>query len=85
MAVRVGAQVQPQHTEYAQMRDTWLRVEEMGADTLFNWDHFYPLRGEPVVPDRVVTRGPRRVHLPARSRRRSRCGSRTEEAEVCDD
>ena len=47
MAVRVGAQVQPQHAEYAQMRDTWLRVEEMGADTLFNWDHFYPLRGEP--------------------------------------
>jgi probable F420-dependent oxidoreductase len=47
MAVRVGAQVQPQHIEYAQMRDTWLRVEEMGADTLFNWDHFYPLRGEP--------------------------------------
>ena len=47
MVVRVGAQVQPQHTEYAQMRDTWLRVEEMGADTLFNWDHFYPLRGEP--------------------------------------
>ena len=32
MAVRVGAQIQPQHAEYAQMRDTWLRVEEMGAD-----------------------------------------------------
>jgi len=47
MAVRVGAQIQPQHAEYAQMRDTWLRVEEMGADTLFNWDHFYPLSGEP--------------------------------------
>ena len=47
MSVRVGAQVQPQHAEYAQMRDTWLRVEEMGADTLFNWDHFYPLYGEP--------------------------------------
>jgi probable F420-dependent oxidoreductase len=29
------------------MRDAWLRVEEMGADTLFNWDHFYPLYGEP--------------------------------------
>ncbi len=47
MAVRVGAQIQPQHASYAQMRDTWLRVEEMGADTLFNWDHFYPLYGEP--------------------------------------
>ena len=47
MTVRVGAQIQPQHAGYAQMRDAWLRVEEMGADTLFNWDHFYPLSGEP--------------------------------------
>ncbi|MDP9409636.1 MAG: LLM class F420-dependent oxidoreductase [Actinomycetota bacterium] len=47
MAVRVGAQIRPQHATYAQMRDAWLRVEEMGADTLFNWDHFYPLSGEP--------------------------------------
>ena len=47
MAVRVGAQIQPQHASYAQMRDAWLRVEEAGADTLFNWDHFFPLYGEP--------------------------------------
>jgi probable F420-dependent oxidoreductase len=47
LAVRVGVQIQPQHAEYVQMRDAWLRVEEMGADTLFNWDHFYPLYGEP--------------------------------------
>jgi len=47
MEVRVGAQIQPQHASYAQMRDTWLRVEEMGADTLFNWDHFFPLYGDP--------------------------------------
>ena len=45
--IRVGAQLQPQHASYAQMREAWLRVEEMGADTLFNWDHFYPLYGEP--------------------------------------
>ena len=29
--IRVGAQIQPQHAEYRQMRDTWLRVEEMGG------------------------------------------------------
>jgi len=29
------------------MRDAWLRVEEAGADTLFNWDHFFPLYGDP--------------------------------------
>jgi len=44
--IRVGAQIQPQHATYAQMRDAWRRVEDMGADTLFNWDHFYPLYGD---------------------------------------
>ncbi len=29
------------------MREAWVEVEEMGADTLFNWDHFYPLYGDP--------------------------------------
>jgi len=33
--VRVGAQIYPQQASYAQMRDVWLRVEAMGADTLF--------------------------------------------------
>ena len=44
--LRVSAQIQPQHASYGQMRDAWLRVEEMGADALFNWDHFFPLYGE---------------------------------------
>src|ERR671913_909726 len=47
MTVRVGVQLQPQHASYAQMRDAWLRVEEMGADTIFTWDHFFPLYGDP--------------------------------------
>jgi probable F420-dependent oxidoreductase len=46
MTVRVGAQIHPQQASYARMRDAWLRVEEMGADTLFNWDHFFPLYGD---------------------------------------
>ena len=44
--IRVGVTIRPQHGEFAQMRDTWLRAEEMGADTLFIWDHFFPLFGE---------------------------------------
>ncbi len=47
MTIRIGAQVKPQHGEYRKMRETWTAVEEIGADTLFNWDHFYPLSGEP--------------------------------------
>jgi len=45
--VRIGVQVQPQHATYARMREAWLRVEDAGVDTLFNWDHFYPLHGDP--------------------------------------
>lgn len=47
MEIRVGVQVHPQHATYEKMRETWLRAEEMGADVVFNWDHFYPLYGEP--------------------------------------
>lgn len=32
--LRVGAQIYPQQASYAQMRDVWLRVEEVGAATL---------------------------------------------------
>ena len=47
MDVRVGAQIQPQHASYGDMRRAWVETEDLGADTLFTWDHFYPLYGEP--------------------------------------
>ena len=45
--LRIGVRVAPQHCTYQQMRDAWLRAEEAGADTLFTWDHFFPLFGDP--------------------------------------
>ncbi|HWH66680.1 MAG TPA: LLM class F420-dependent oxidoreductase, partial [Gaiellales bacterium] len=48
--IRVGVQLQPQQGTLSKMREAWLRVEEMGADTVFNWDHFYPLYGDPDGP-----------------------------------
>jgi probable F420-dependent oxidoreductase len=45
--VRVGLQLQPQHATYQQIRDTAAEAERLGADVLFNWDHFYPLSGDP--------------------------------------
>jgi probable F420-dependent oxidoreductase len=45
--IRVGVQVQPQHADYAGMRQAWIEAEEIGADMVFTWDHFYPLYGEP--------------------------------------
>lgn len=45
--IRVGIQITQQHATYHQIRDAWKAVDESGADTLFNWDHFYPLSGDP--------------------------------------
>jgi probable F420-dependent oxidoreductase len=33
--------------EYAIIRRTAAEAEELGVDVLFNWDHFYPLSGDP--------------------------------------
>ena len=45
--VRIAVQIQPQHGDYAQIRSAAVRAEEMGVDIAFNWDHFFPLSGEP--------------------------------------
>jgi probable F420-dependent oxidoreductase len=45
--VRIGVQVQPQHSLYPKVRETVRALEDMGADIIFNWDHFYPLSGDP--------------------------------------
>ncbi|KRE62771.1 LLM class F420-dependent oxidoreductase [Nostocoides sp. Soil756] len=45
--VRIGAQLQPQHASYADLRRAVAQLEEIGVDVVFNWDHFYPLYGEP--------------------------------------
>jgi probable F420-dependent oxidoreductase len=47
VAIKVGVQVQPQHADFDGMRRAWREAEEMGADSVFTWDHFYPLSGEP--------------------------------------
>ena len=45
--VRIGVQIAPQHAPYEVIRDTAAALEDAGVDILFNWDHFYPLSGEP--------------------------------------
>lgn len=45
--IRIGAQIRPQHTSYADLRAAWVAAEEAGVDTIFVWDHFFPLRGDP--------------------------------------
>ena len=44
--IRVAVQLHPQHGAYEAMRRAVDRVEEVGADLLYTWDHFFPLYGE---------------------------------------
>ena len=37
----------PQHADYASIRRAAAEAEDIGIDIVFNWDHFYPLSGEP--------------------------------------
>src|ERR1700754_336439 len=46
-SLRVGVQVQPQQADFEGMRRAWREAEEMGVDSIFCWDHFYPLYGDP--------------------------------------
>jgi probable F420-dependent oxidoreductase len=45
--IRIGVQLQPQHAEYAEIRRAVAEAEEIGVDIVFNWDHFFPLYGDP--------------------------------------
>jgi len=48
--IRIGVQLHPQHTTYASYADAVRRFDQMGVDSIFNWDHFFPLYGEPDGP-----------------------------------
>jgi probable F420-dependent oxidoreductase len=45
--VRIGAQLHPQHGTYDGLRTAAGASEELGYDIVYNWDHFYPLYGDP--------------------------------------
>jgi len=45
--IKISVQIQPQHGTYAQQRQAWIEADELGVDVVFNWDHFFPLRGDP--------------------------------------
>jgi probable F420-dependent oxidoreductase len=45
--IRIGVQLHPQHTSYADFADAVRRAEDLGVDTIWNWDHFFPLSGDP--------------------------------------
>ena len=48
--IRIGVQLHPQHTSYASFAEAVRRFEEIGVDSIWNWDHFFPLSGDPQGP-----------------------------------
>lgn len=45
--VRLGVQLRPQHSPYDRIRHAAAELDALGVDVIFNWDHFFPLYGEP--------------------------------------
>ena len=43
---QVGVQLQPQHTTMADLRAAARAADEMGVDSIWTWDHFFPLYGD---------------------------------------
>ena len=46
-SIRIAVQIEPQQVDYAQIRRAVAAAEEVGVDIVFNWDHFFPLYGDP--------------------------------------
>lgn len=44
---RIGVQLWPQATTVAELRRAAVAAEDAGVDSVWVWDHFYPLRGDP--------------------------------------
>jgi probable F420-dependent oxidoreductase len=45
--VRIAIQLHPQHADYSDIRRAVTQAEDLGVDIVYNWDHFYPLYGDP--------------------------------------
>jgi probable F420-dependent oxidoreductase len=44
---KVGVTIHPQQCTIGQLRDAWRRADALGVDSIWFWDHFFPLYGNP--------------------------------------
>ena len=44
---KVGVTIHPQQCTIDQLRDAWRRCDDLGVDSIWFWDHFFPLYGNP--------------------------------------
>jgi probable F420-dependent oxidoreductase len=47
MQMKIGVQLHPQATTVDDMRRAWREADALGVDSIWVWDHFYPLYGDP--------------------------------------
>ena len=47
MSFKVGVTIHPQQCTINELRSAWRRSDELGVDSIWFWDHFYPLYGNP--------------------------------------
>jgi probable F420-dependent oxidoreductase len=47
---RVGVQLHPSHTSIGDLRAAWEEADRMGVDSIWTWDHFFPLYGDDTGP-----------------------------------
>jgi alkanesulfonate monooxygenase SsuD/methylene tetrahydromethanopterin reductase-like flavin-dependent oxidoreductase (luciferase family) len=45
--IKVGVQIAPEHTTYKDFANVVRQIENLGVDSIWNWDHFFPLFGDP--------------------------------------
>jgi probable F420-dependent oxidoreductase len=43
---KVGVSFHPQHTTIERLREGWRAADALGVDSIWTWDHFYPLYGD---------------------------------------
>lgn len=44
---KVGVTIHPQQCTIGELRDAWRRADALGVDSIWFWDHFFPLYGNP--------------------------------------
>jgi probable F420-dependent oxidoreductase len=48
--MKIGVSLLPEHTTVASIRKAWRAADALGVDSLWIWDHFFPVTGDPDGP-----------------------------------
>jgi probable F420-dependent oxidoreductase len=49
-AIKIGVTIIPQHTTADRFLRAWREADALGVDSIWTWDHFFPLSGDPNGP-----------------------------------